>query len=124
MSKGRVLVCDIQGVGCYFTDPQIHSVDGDAFGSGNCGQDGIVAFFESHKCNSLCRRLGQFLPAACTTIVGDSHDLNWADGCDVCEQGCRPSRGIRNTRAVCPTRGIRKTLVAYKFLSLMRCCFV
>ena len=72
MSKGRVLVCDIQGVGCYFTDPQIHSVDGDAFGSGNCGQAGIVAFFESHKCNSLCRRLGQFLPAACTTIASES----------------------------------------------------
>ena len=61
MSGRRLLVCDIQGVGCYYTDPQIHSVDGEAFGSGNCGLDGVRAFFESHRCNSLCRRMGQSL---------------------------------------------------------------
>ena len=42
----------------YFTDPQIHSHDGASFGMGNMGQDGIDRFLESHKCNSLCRRLG------------------------------------------------------------------
>jgi hypothetical protein len=60
LSHGRVLVCDVQGVGTYYTDPQIHSEDGESFGSGNCGAEGIKAFFESHKCNSLCRRLGEF----------------------------------------------------------------
>lgn len=46
------------GVDNYFTDPQIHSNDGASFGMGNMGQEGIDRFLESHKCNSLCRRLG------------------------------------------------------------------
>mmetsp|Transcript_41107 Transcript_41107/g.64211 ORF Transcript_41107/g.64211 Transcript_41107/m.64211 type:complete len:150 (+) Transcript_41107:617-1066(+) len=52
-----LLICDIQGVGNYFTDPQIHSKDGKGFGLGNCGLSGIRRFMETHQCSDLCRRL-------------------------------------------------------------------
>ena len=35
-----------QGVGDYYTDPQIHSLDGEGFGSGNMGPEGIRRFFK------------------------------------------------------------------------------
>lgn len=58
-SAGELCVCDIQGVGSFYTDPQIHSRDGEGFGLGNMGyKDGIVKFIESHVCNDICRRLG------------------------------------------------------------------
>ena len=31
-SRGALVVCDIQGVGLCFTDPQVHSADGEGFG--------------------------------------------------------------------------------------------
>ena len=56
--SGRtLLVCDIQGVGDLWTDPQIHSIKEDAYGKGNLGQQGIDKFLESHKCNEICRWL-------------------------------------------------------------------
>ena len=62
VASGRLLVvCDIQGVGNFFTDPQIHSVDGAGFGVGNRGVDGIMRFLASHKHSALCEDLG--LPA-------------------------------------------------------------
>ncbi|EKX52575.1 hypothetical protein GUITHDRAFT_51449, partial [Guillardia theta CCMP2712] len=60
-SDKRILICDIQGVGNYWTDPQIHSVDPsqeDIFGKGNFGLDGVKQFFHTHRCNSLCLELG------------------------------------------------------------------
>jgi len=57
-SKGQYLVVDIQGVGDMYTDPQIHSKDGEGFGIGNCGVEGMEEFFKSHKCNTLCQYLG------------------------------------------------------------------
>eukprot|EP01012_Entosiphon_sulcatum_P008733 TRINITY_DN1478_c0_g1_i1.p1 TRINITY_DN1478_c0_g1~~TRINITY_DN1478_c0_g1_i1.p1 ORF type:complete len:410 (-),score=59.85 TRINITY_DN1478_c0_g1_i1:224-1408(-) len=59
-SKGKLLVCDIQGVGDLFTDPQIHSNDGPGifrFGRGDMGIDGIMRFFATHRCNSICEFL-------------------------------------------------------------------
>lgn len=41
---------------CY-TDPQIHSVDGEGFGTGNMGLKGIKKFFSTHKCNAVCQLL-------------------------------------------------------------------
>jgi hypothetical protein len=52
----------LSGVDNYFTDPQIHSHDGSSFGMGNLGQDGMDKFLKSHKCNSLCRKLGLVPP--------------------------------------------------------------
>lgn len=36
-----MLVCDLQGVNDFFTDPQIHSEDGKGLGLGNMGLEGI-----------------------------------------------------------------------------------
>lgn len=60
-SRGQLLVCDIQGVGDMFTDPQIHSNAGHnnfLYGRGDMGIEGIRRFFQSHRCNALCRSLG------------------------------------------------------------------
>eukprot|EP00996_Jenningsia_fusiforme_P000129 NODE_1090_length_1711_cov_27.432611_g966_i0.p1 GENE.NODE_1090_length_1711_cov_27.432611_g966_i0~~NODE_1090_length_1711_cov_27.432611_g966_i0.p1 ORF type:complete len:397 (-),score=78.97 NODE_1090_length_1711_cov_27.432611_g966_i0:332-1522(-) len=57
-SKQSVLVCDIQGVGDMYTDPQIHSADGKGFGKANLGKTGITKFFQTHHCNEICRMLG------------------------------------------------------------------
>mmetsp|Transcript_19511 Transcript_19511/g.64718 ORF Transcript_19511/g.64718 Transcript_19511/m.64718 type:complete len:762 (+) Transcript_19511:65-2350(+) len=56
-SGHTILVCDIQGVGDVWTDPQIHSSDQEGYGKGNMGKDGIEKFFESHKCNPICQWL-------------------------------------------------------------------
>jgi hypothetical protein len=57
-----VYVCVLSGVDNYFTDPQIHSHDGISFGMGNLGQEGIDRFLETHKCNSVCHKLGLVPP--------------------------------------------------------------
>ena len=54
-STHTILVCDIQGVGDTWTDPQIHSFNGEGYGKGNMGNDGIQKFLESHKCNEICK---------------------------------------------------------------------
>ncbi|KAG3251104.1 hypothetical protein PI124_g4292 [Phytophthora idaei] len=54
---GQLMVVDLQGVGCIFTDPQIHSKDG-TFGCGNLSEVGMTAFFATHECNTVCRALG------------------------------------------------------------------
>merc|ERR1711976_1146872 len=57
-SHGRMLVCDIQGVGDTYTDPQIHSADGQHhWGKADMGMEGINAFFNTHKCNAICEFL-------------------------------------------------------------------
>jgi hypothetical protein len=57
-SKGDLLICDIQGVDDKYTDPQIHSKDKTGFGKGNMGISGMHKFFETHRCNSICRLIG------------------------------------------------------------------
>jgi len=60
-SGGKMLVCDIQGVGDNYTDPQIHSNAGHhnfLFGRGDMGIEGVQQFFATHRCNGLCRYLG------------------------------------------------------------------
>ena len=57
-SKEQFVICDIQGVGHTFTDPQIHTLDGKGFGSGNMGADGIENFLCSHVCSRVCQVLG------------------------------------------------------------------
>lgn len=59
-SRGRLLVSDLQGVGCILTDPAIHTRDTDRFPltPTNLGQDGFKFFFATHKCNAVCRKLG------------------------------------------------------------------
>lgn len=57
-SKEQFVICDVQGVGHSFTDPQIHTLDGKGFGSGNMGADGIENFLHSHVCSRVCQLLG------------------------------------------------------------------
>lgn len=57
-SGGGMLVCDIQGVHDFFTDPQIHTESGDGLGMGNMGMEGIEKWIEQHKCNDICRAVG------------------------------------------------------------------
>ena len=56
-SGGSFLVCDLQGVEDFFTDPQIHTEDGKGLGMGNMGEEGIQKWAGCHKCNNLCRAL-------------------------------------------------------------------
>jgi hypothetical protein len=59
-SKGKLLICDLQGVvsgsDVTLTDPVIHSI-GRKYGGSDMGIYGIVAFFRRHKCNRCCRNL-------------------------------------------------------------------
>jgi len=57
-SNKRLVVCDIQGVGTFYTDPQIHTFDGAGFGAGNQGQQGIDKFIRSLRHTRLCEQLG------------------------------------------------------------------
>jgi len=56
-SQHQLLICDIQGVGDIYTDPQIHSIDGRGYGKGNMGKRGFRKFFSTHKCNAICKFL-------------------------------------------------------------------
>jgi hypothetical protein len=56
-SAHQILICDIQGVGGVYTDPQIHTITGKGFGEGNLGAAGITAFLLRHTCNEICASL-------------------------------------------------------------------
>jgi len=68
-SRGRFLVCDLQGVGGLLTDPAVHTLDPDRFvlSETNLGEDGFKLFFATHECNALCRKLG--LRSSGSTLV-------------------------------------------------------
>lgn len=56
-SGGSFLVCDLQGVEDFFTDPQIHTEDGKGLGMGNMGAEGIGKWATQHTCNAVCKAL-------------------------------------------------------------------
>lgn len=57
-SNNLLMVCDIQGVpGGAYTDPQVHSWDGNGFGAGNNGRQGMERFLASFSYNLLCEAL-------------------------------------------------------------------
>ncbi|PNH12275.1 Eukaryotic elongation factor 2 kinase [Tetrabaena socialis] len=64
VAQGKKLVCDLQGVwnavdGFMMTDPVIHHGSGTKRnGATDKGPAGMAAFFSTHVCNALCRRLG------------------------------------------------------------------
>jgi hypothetical protein len=56
---GALMVVDLQGVNYILTDPQVHTRNNHDtnFGVGNLGMDGMAAFFCTHSCNDLCRKM-------------------------------------------------------------------
>jgi hypothetical protein len=62
ITKGYLMIVDLQGVGGVLTDPQIHCLNPKKFGKGNLGYVGIMKFFMSHVCNHYCRRLDLIHP--------------------------------------------------------------
>eukprot|EP00294_Goniomonas_avonlea_P008815 CAMPEP_0114558116 /NCGR_PEP_ID=MMETSP0114-20121206/10199_1 /TAXON_ID=31324 /ORGANISM="Goniomonas sp, Strain m" /LENGTH=414 /DNA_ID=CAMNT_0001743463 /DNA_START=90 /DNA_END=1334 /DNA_ORIENTATION=+ len=57
VSDHQQVVCDLQGVGDWYTDPQIHTASRKGFGLGNFGAEGINNFLRSHTCNDLCHQM-------------------------------------------------------------------
>ena len=55
-SKGRLVICDLQGVENTLTDPAINSVE-QIFGDTDLGKYGIYKFFKTHICNHYCEEL-------------------------------------------------------------------
>jgi hypothetical protein len=56
-SNHQILIIDVQGVGDFYTDPQVHCVDVKSFGVGNLGKRGMDYFLNTHKCNAICDHL-------------------------------------------------------------------
>ena len=61
-TQGYLMIVDLQGVGGFLTDPQIHCLDEDRFGVGNLGYTGFIKFFLTHNCNKYCKALGLVHP--------------------------------------------------------------
>ena len=65
-SKGKLMVLDLQGVHLdkehrrrphlILTDPQVVSLD-KSFGPGDLGEEGMRAFFKSHRCGATCKAM-------------------------------------------------------------------
>ena len=69
ISKGYLIIVDLQGVGGYLTDPQIHCLNGNKFGNGNLGYVGIIKFFLTHHCNKYCKYLNLIHPVDSNYII-------------------------------------------------------
>ena len=66
-SRGKKLVCDLQGVwnaddGFVLTDPVVHYISSSGRrhhnGATDKGVEGVKRFFRTHKCGVLCKRMG------------------------------------------------------------------
>lgn len=77
-SKGKQLVCDLQGVwnpddGFVLTDPVVHYVSSRGKrhknGATDKGLEGVKRFFNTHKCNALCAKMKLPARTADTLIV-------------------------------------------------------
>jgi hypothetical protein len=88
-SARRLMVCDVQGVGRWFTDPQIHTADGQAFGRGNLGAYGMYACMRAHRCNAVCRAL-HLTPLRPMQKKQRSHDIG-GNGGVACARNAPPS---------------------------------
>lgn len=62
ITRGYLMVVDLQGVGSVLTDPQIHCLNTSKFGKGNLGYIGIMKFFITHRCNAYCKSLNLVHP--------------------------------------------------------------
>lgn len=73
-SGGSMLLCDLQGVHDFLTDPQIHTEDGKGLGMGNMGQEGIDKWVQKHTCNNICTALN-LQPLASVVSKGGTEEV-------------------------------------------------
>jgi Alpha-kinase family len=68
LTKGYMMIVDLQGATGVLTDPQIHCLDYTKYGKGNLGYHGIMKFFFTHICNPYCKKLGLIHPSVSNSI--------------------------------------------------------
>lgn len=79
-SRGKFLVCDVQGVGYTMTDPAVHTADPERFKlvDTNLGEAGFKFFFATHKCNDLCKQLGLASGTSAMSLTANNmHKKDW-----------------------------------------------
>ena len=57
VTRGNLMIVDMQGVGDTYTDAVVLTSDGKGYGPGNIGRHGMDLFFGSHRCNTVCMKL-------------------------------------------------------------------
>ena len=82
-SERLLVVYDLQGVNSFYTDPQIHTWDGEGFGLGNMGAEGSSSTWRRRRatCSSTSSGCRRSTPARRTR--------RWRGGCSA------PRRGLR-----------------------------
>ena len=95
------LVCDVQGVGSWWTDPQIHTMRGDELGMGNMGADGIADFLETHTNNHICEMLE--LPKSDFELARDAQ--REAETKEACENKKQEAGESKKQEALAPAEG-------------------
>ena len=89
------MVVDLQGVGGFLTDPQIHCLNPKKFGNGNFGYVGMMKYFMTHNCNKYCKQMELIHPKNRFTIdkeykffvdkyIPPSNNLKIFTLCDIC----------------------------------------
>lgn len=76
LSRGFLIIVDLQGVTGILTDPQIHCYDYKRFGKGNLGYEGILQFFLTHQCNHYCEKLQLVHPKKVSALPPHFHFFN------------------------------------------------
>jgi hypothetical protein len=77
-SGRKLMLCDLQGATCgrnliQFTDPVIHSQEGNKYGKTDRGAKGIEDFLHSHQCSILCQFVTTgFFPARFDTTTSST----------------------------------------------------
>lgn len=119
-SAGQLMVCDMQGVGNEYTDPQIHTADGNGFGRGNLGKRGMQKFLSTHTCNAVCQRFN--LPL----LVAGRHATLCARRQESARRRKRRRRGLGACRRVvvsasCSAHYVKKKRSCWSFPSCTVC---
>ncbi|KAG0555935.1 hypothetical protein KC19_11G014000 [Ceratodon purpureus] len=85
-SRGLLMVTDLQGVRIEnsdgenvfnLCDPAIHCTDVLRFTRTNLGAEGFKLFFDTHKCNDVCEKLGLAVGTAGRTLSGTKVGTYW-----------------------------------------------
>lgn len=72
-SANKMIICDIQGIGNLWTDPQILTVRNTSrYGRANIKMRGISKFLANHRCNNICQKLGLDINAGQQALPNNS----------------------------------------------------